>query len=522
MKTRVLHYMLLLGLGGLMMMVSCEESTPDRSFYEDEIVTITDYLKNHKETYSYFWQILEVAELRIPLTAYNPFGDRFTLFLPSDGAFEAFIAKMPEYTSFEDLLADVAYVRLLGRYHLVNKAFNTNEFPYGALPDTTASGDFLTVGFSSELDTTFYKINNVATIEAGNIEVANGFIHVINQVLEPNAYDSFEWLQKTEGFSIISGLLELTGLKDTMGIYRKTQAGEIIKNRYTVLAEHDSIYLRNGISSLDDLIDRYSSPGLSYDDPDNELYQLAAYHLLEGSYFLDEFIGSSNYNTYANFPVQINAGLEIRINTGADTFRIDVIEGDTSYINYISLYYQESNQLSKNGAIHMISEIMELFKPSRSQRTFQFYEEPQIFKVRNIYSIHEFVDVENFEIIKWTGPESLYFVKAAGDRATNEDYILIEDEFTIEYTIPKVIPGKYTVSLRTHAYSQNNASIQVYIDGQKLGGNLDLTAGGTSSNPYKIFNLGELEFSVYEEHLVFIQALIPGQFIWDYISFTPV
>lgn len=514
-------FLILLILLIVSVLPSCEEPEKDRSFYGESIVTITDFLEQNKEEYTYFWKILETADLKDALTAYNPFGDGFTLFLPTDEAFERFILSQQTFSGFDQMIADVSYIRELARYHLVNKSFNTNEFPYGALPDTTATGDFLTIGFSSSLDTTFYKVNNIATVEIPNIDVSNGTIHVINEVLEPIAYNSYEWLRKTDGFSIISGLFEITGLNDTMNIYRKTQTGMLIKNRYTVLAEHDSIYHRNGINSLDDLVARYNTNGKLLTDPENELYQFAAYHILEGSYFLDEFTGSTNYNTYANYPVSINAGLEIRINTGVDTFRYEISDGDSTAINYISLFYQESNQLTKNGAIHMTSEILNLFKPSRSVRTFQFYEEPQIAKVRSIYNLHEFVDVENFETVKWTGPESIYFGKIAGDLASGEDYLMIKGVFNLDYTVPKLISGKYKITLRANAFSQNNATIQIIIDGRKIGGNIDLTTGGTTANPYKTFTLGSIEFSSYSTHVVTILSLIPGQFIWDYISFIP-
>jgi uncharacterized surface protein with fasciclin (FAS1) repeats len=502
---------------------SCIDPIEPRSFYSEEIITITDYIEKNKDEFSSFWRIMEVAELTDPLTGYNPLGDEFTLFLPTDEAFERFISSNPAFDSFEDLLDNRSYVRELARYHLVNKSFNTNEFPYGALPDTTATGDFLTIGFSSTIDTTYYKINNVATVEKANIEVVNGYIHVIGDVLEPIVFNSFEWLRNNGGFSILSGVLELTGLVDTMGIYREASNGQMIKNRYSVLAEHDSIYHRNGIYSVDDMITRYGTPGLLPTDPDNQLYQFAAYHLLEGSYFLDEFTGSTNYNTYANFPVHINAaGIEIRINTGADVFRYDINDGDTTLINYISMFYQESNQLTKNGAIHMISEIMELFRPSRSNQTFQFHEEPQIASIRNIYGIHEFVDADKFEFITWSGPESIYFVKAAGDRANGEDYLLIDGNFILEYTIPKLIPGKYRVTMKAHSRNQDNATIQIFLDDRKLGGNYDLSTGGTAANPYAVITISELEFSSYKEHVVRVKSLIPGQFIWDYISFIPV
>lgn len=526
MKSTLHHFfprtwLIILVMGTGMIWYSCEDPDQDRSFFDKNILTITEYLETNKDQYSSFLKVVEAADLKDALTAYNPFGDGFTLFLPTNEAFDRFFETRQIFNNMEELLDDVNYTRELGRYHLINKSLNTNEFPYGALPDTTASGDFLTIGFSSSLDSTYYKVNNLASVQISNIKVVNGTIHVISDVLEPIAFNSYEWLNKDGGFSILADLFELTGLVDTMGIFRTTLSGQQIKNKYTILAEHDSIFHRNGIQSVEDLVSRYGTPGLDPGDQENGLYQFAAYHILEGSYFLDEFTGSTNYNTYANFPVNINAGLDLKINQGVDTFRYEIINKDTIAINYISLFYQESNQLTKNGAIHMVSEVLELFRPGRTTRNFQFFEEPQIAAVRSIYNVHEFVDVEKFEVISWTGPENIAYAKVAGERASNEDYLLIKGIFTINYTIPKIIPGRYRITMNAHSLSQNNATVRVFIDGKKIGSNIDLSTGGTTANPYKVYTLGSLEFSSFSEHLVRVESLIPGQFMWDYIAFIP-
>ena len=118
------------------------------------------------------------GELRDPLSAYNPFGNGFTLFLPTDEAFDRYIQNNPNYNSFEELVNDKDFVRILGRYHLVNTGLETNEFPYGALPDTTATGDLLTIGFSSDTDTTVYLVNSIANESQGIINVNTSGVYI--------------------------------------------------------------------------------------------------------------------------------------------------------------------------------------------------------------------------------------------------------------------------------------------------------------------------------------------------------
>src|SRR4030042_3630532 len=420
----------------------------NKIFYQEKLLDIAGFIEENEDQYSRFYDIMTVGKLTDPLSAYNPFGNGFTLFLPTNEAFDKYIQNSNRYSSFNELLQDIDFVRVLGRYHLVNAMLHTNEFPYGALPDTTATGDLLTIGFSSNLDTTVYKVNNLSPIIIANLEMLNGYIHIIGEVLEPVNYTGYEWLTQHAGYTILSEAFKITGLKDTLGLYRLSGNNQLVKNKYTIFAEHDSIYARYGIHSIDDLINKYSTPGMELTNSDNDLYQFAAYHILEGSYFLDEFEGKRNYNSYANYPLSISAGLDICINFGADTFAIQISGEDTTIINYIRLYYQESNVLTKNGPIHVITDVMELFKPARSSRIFQFTEEPLISEAGKTANTYEFIDPNEFEEIYWTGAKKIIYVKSSStsEKASAKDYIQIEGNFSIEYIMPKILPGKYKLS----------------------------------------------------------------------------
>lgn len=503
--------------------ISCDRTGEGVVFQQDDLKSIAAFLEENSETYSRFYDIMVLGDLTNAFSAYNPYGNGITLFLPTDEAFDRFIEHSDQYDSFDDLLDDLDFVRLLGRYHMVNSNFRTNDFPYGALPDTTASGDLLTIGFSSDLDSTVYKVNNIAPIVIANLEMVNGYIHIIDGVLEPIRYTGYERLRKNPGYSILADAFDITGLKDTLGLYIRTSDNQLVKNRYTLLAEHDSIFERYGIRSIDDLIHTYATPGKEPTDPNNGVYQFAAYHILEGSYFLDEFSGSQNYNTYAIYPSYISAGLDLRINVGADTFGIEISGTDTTYINYIRIFYQESNILTKNGPIHLISDVMELYKPGRSQRTFQFLEESKIKQASSNPGTYEFIEPKDFEVINWSGVEQLVYFKSSGTiPASQNDYLRLDGDFIIEYTMPKILPGKYRMSISTDALGGANATIQVLLDDRRIGGNFNLTSGGNNNNPMATTVIGTVEFSAYREHTIKLRSLIPGMLIWDFVRFDPV
>jgi hypothetical protein len=93
--------------------------------------------------------------------------------------------------------------------------------------------------------------------------------------------------------------------------------------------------------------------------------------------------------------------------------------------------------------------------------------------------------------------------------------------FKISYTMPEILPGRYRVAIKADANGQNNATIQVKIDGKRMGGNINLISGGTPANPFHPVDIGILEFTRYKEHLVEINSLIPGILRWDFVRFTP-
>ena len=499
--------------------MSCDPGSNNSSFLDDDVTTISNYIEDNQVTYSYFWELLLSTQMKGALSAYNPNGSGYTLFMPNNNAFEKYIQVNDKYPSFESLLDDHEFANLLIRYHLVNRSFQTNDFPFGALSDTTYTGDFLTIGFSKTLDSTVYKVNNIAPVVLPNIELINGYIHIIDEVLEPIAYSSYDWLLENEDYSIISEAFTITGLVDTLGIFSTNQSGESLKNLYTILGEPDSIFQKKGINSIEDLIEVYNTPGREYHDIENDLYQFAAYHILEGSYFLDEFSGVYNYNSYANSPVQISADFEIRINPGVDTLDVIIDGGDTTIINYVRVDMVESNILTKNGAIHVLKDVMEVHIPGRTEATLQFYEEPRIQALNSEPGEHELIDPESLKVLHWTGPESILYIKSgSGIPANSNDYIEINGNFTLSYTIPKILPGKYNVRLKTESDDSENATIQVYVDGKRMGSSYDLTSGG---NPYNTFTVGSVEFFGYIEHKVTIESLLPGKLSWDFIQFQP-
>ncbi len=518
---------------GLLLMLgfqACEEiSTKFET--EENLVPMTTYLYNNPDIYSSYISIMEASNLKDALSSYNPNGKKYTLFLPSNDAFDRFFQENENYNSLDDLLADTETVFAMSRYHVINLMVFSNDFPLGALPDTSLTGDLLTIAYIAGEDSVYYKVNSEAQVVKEDIEMTNGVIHEIDKVLLPITFSGYEWLDANPDYSIISDLFELTGLKDSLGAVRSNEFGQEEKNSYSLLVEADSIFNKSDIYSVDDLVELYAEGEANYTDPANNLWQFAAYHIMAEAVFLADLkVDESgrpapfNYNTFASLPVQIISGLDITVNKGVEVFDSIPQGAGWEYIDYLEIMVAESNIQTKNGPIHLVNRVMELFKPGRTQRTFQFYEDPEIKAIQNSprQYIFKTKDMDDFIYLKWSGLDELSWVKSGSsfERASNQDYIYVDGDFSITYEIPQVLPGRYGFQIRANSADQKNATIQVFLDGKRIGSNVNLTTGGSGGgNPYRLFNLGIIELTKYEKHVIEVRSLIPGRFTWDYTRF---
>lgn len=493
--------------------------------FKDQInFTIYDYVKSDtlKDKFSMFLEMLNRSNVGKYLTAYNPNGNGYTLFLPTNAAIENFLSNNSKFKNFQELLNDIEYLTVLCKFHIVNTAFKSDEFPYGALSDYTLTEDLLTINYVFENGNAFYKVNNQAKILKLNIEASNGYIHIIDNLLTPVIYTTYEFLKESNGFSIFKAAVDTTGFDKVLNLNLKT---DYYKMPITLLVEHDSIFRKYNVNNIVDLINLISPNNSNFKDPLNPLYNFVGYHIIDGNYFLENFVNkATNYSTYSEIPLLIDGtGLDIKINKGQEIFDIIVKGEDTTIIDYVGVLYDESNVLSNSGSIHFINRILKQKLPTRAIQTYEFYEEPLFNKFRQEIGSHLIEDSTLLRVVKYSGAD-LIFVKVPENstNAWSSDYLMIDGDFEISYTIPKIIQGSYKVILNCEAYNSRNAIIQIYIDGKSLGKNINTKTGGSANNPFYAFEVGNVNFVKYQNHVITIKSLIPGRFLWDYIRFEPI
>jgi uncharacterized surface protein with fasciclin (FAS1) repeats len=500
----------------LSLQFSCKKSPVNAGFEDMEQFTIYNYLMQNEKDYSSFLSILKAGSLDKTLSSYNPNGIDYTLFLPDNKAVDKFLKD--NNLTLDAILKDKPYVEALARYHVVNLGTSSYEFPFGTFSEPTLSGDFLNVNFILAKDTTYYKINNQAAVTKTNIDLSNGYIHVIGSMLKPITLNSYDWLKQNGGYTILVAAIEATGWEKKIDVDMKLK-GQTLKP-FTMLVEPDVIYKKRNINSFADLAKAISPANTDYTSATNPLNLFVGYHMLTESKFLDDLQGyATNYNTFADIPLTINGlGLDIVINKGKEEF---VDNKDTT--DFVGLDYDASNVITQSGGIHFVNQVLKPQIPSRAIVTFEFWDEIALQEYRRKGGSYLIENAKLLSNVKWTGSK-LFYVKSNDDseRAWSKDYMQIDGDFTISYQLPKIIQGKYNVFLQADSYGSQNALVEIFIDGNKLGGLLDLTKGGNAGNPYSSILVGAIDFKRFASHAVEIRTLIPGRLKWDYIRFEPL
>ena len=178
-------------------------------------------------------------------------------------------------------------------------------------------------------------------------------MHVISRVLQKPEFSGYDWLQQQDEYSILAEAVRLSGIKNRLWW-----------NKYTILAEHDSVYHRYGIRDIEELKARIATPGMSLSNVNNDFFLFTAYHFVGGEYYLNDFSwGNRYYQTMAGKLVPINIGVEVKINQGVDNYIYKVSgNGEPLVIDYIRPVWESCNVITKTGAIHSISDILN-FEP---------------------------------------------------------------------------------------------------------------------------------------------------------------
>ena len=362
---------------------SCNsDNLSEENLYTFTEQTIGQYLSDSSQ-YSEFVKLLDTTNV---IGLLNTYGS-YTCFAPTNDAMYAFYEKQGK-SSLADFSADS--LKTMAYDHIINgTALIHSEFVSGRLPEMTMSDRYITISYSGD---TIY-VNKTSQIIESDIELHNGVVHAIDEVLNPTRDGIVEAISKNSDFSLFYDALIETGLADSLMLveddtYDESDYEDMVsvtaddnlwyyetipssrKYGYTVLMESDATMSEYGITDLTSL-KAYAAKVYDEVYPDdaditdvtnrkNSLNRFIAYHLINKQLSYFKFINAydtghmlKNRDMYEYIePMCPNTLIEVKK---------DRVLNETNILNYITetgesvgINVDNSDNDATNGVYHEV------------------------------------------------------------------------------------------------------------------------------------------------------------------------
>lgn len=457
----------------------------------------SDYINTHAE-FSEFAKLIKMNNLEALLGIRGP----FTIMLPNNDAMFAYYKEKGK-NSLEDF--DASFLKSLVRTHLIANEISSGDVGLGAIRDTNAIGDYLVTEFQGS----DIILNKKSKIIDRDIRSANGYIHVIDKVIDPVTKDVYSMLVDDPSFKIFAEGLRISGLKDTLQVIYFSYGKKVARTRFTILAVPDTVYQRYGINNVNDLIKWTGANADSVTYLNNPFYRYMEYHCLNGTYYLNSFSSTLYPILSSDNNISVTIDTDYKINYDPKTKA------------YTAFNVPLSNIPAKNGAIHIIEGLLPVTQPEPTTIIFEttdFFDFKQGDYFQKYYA--KFNDGEHgFENIHWAGDYLQYHFKVAGGSGLiHEDCLQMIGWFSLSVTFPKVMKGKWEVSIFQPNW-QDVTSCSVYIDGVMANNKyLGPRTGGTGG----LQKIADVDFKTTTRHTIKLENFFYGMVFWDYVQFKPI
>ncbi len=420
-------------------------------------VNIVDYMRRYPSQFSEFVKILDRTNISPFLNAYGT----YTCFAPTNDAIKLYLAKIGK-SSTDDI--DTATLKGIIRLHLIQDTISTLDFTDGKLFQPTMYGQYLITSVNEQGVTV---VNRQADITQPNVLTGNGYIHVIDHVLQPATLTLAQTVEQNSKYSIFTQALKATGLYDTLNI---TNNPDTTRRWYTVLAESDSVLKLAGYPNYAALVTRFNNTG-NPRNPNDSLYLWVAYHALTNIKYLADIVSAPSHPTLAPLTVvtQTLNGETILLNQA--TFN-GVFEAG------VPIDRSNSDVSCTNGALHTLLGDIYLKIRTPVRVDFDVAAQPEIVKLTSIY--RRAGKTQTFALgsladVTWQYVNST--PQYTAEPATTANYYWWNDHFDfnmrfgnssanawIEFKTPLLVKGTYKIWIDLRA-SSTGKFVQVSFDG---------------------------------------------------------
>lgn len=367
-KTMMLKWTIALAGGVLLGFFACNSPMDGNTYAVSDVPMIDDYLLVKDASLSDFGAVVEYVGYQGTLHAYGT----YTCFAPDNEAMAAWVAKKG-VSSWKEISEEE--LKNMVKFHLINDTLATNTFVDGRMVSPNSMRKYLTTRvLLDENRQTYIEVNRQAKIVERDILCDNGYVHKIDQVLEPAAKNVYLTLKEDypEKYGIFLEAIEKSSYKDIL-----SQSNDSIW--YTLLVESDSVLNSNGIYSYNDLIDSMAVIRVDIVQEQNLCNMYVGYHIIPSLCYLTDLklAGGSKTTCIKNNVITITIkSLDVLLNL----FTADALNYDPGVKIDVNSYYSDFS--CENGVIH----VLEGFMPPRIRKASPVYwdiaEQPELLALK--------------------------------------------------------------------------------------------------------------------------------------------
>jgi hypothetical protein len=513
----------------VLMLAACQEEEEKRFMPYDEL-SAQFYLKESVE-YSDWYKLLHLVGMEesfnfasVPLTCFVVRNEVLAAYLQTKG-----------YESVEKMVeSDPEFAKRFIRYHtVVARSYELADFRNGKLRDSTASGDYLVCRFADGVNGGVY-INHICKIVRWDIKVANGYIHELNQVIDPVVETLHTFLTNNARYSIFAQAVALTGNEEIFS--RMDIEHPKMRSRRTLFVTPDTIYQENGVNGIEELQARISPGRTDFTDPGNPLNLYVRYHLVERDYSSSEL--GELFDVQTKF---IDKTQGYTMPTLAENKLLLIQPDGVAFLfNKHARLTDRHNIQLRNGFAHEIDGLLEIYEPESILTAVDATEAMGFWAIGDYQnpSINRFMQPVSAQdmapAVTWitTPPNKvnpvgyICFTLGSYNRKSNYlhgDFLWADLGPVGEITLlTRPIPrGTYKVTVNARQIKQEGGTFQPYIDGVKTEGILNIYNPNYDNDVTNEIT-ARVAFETTRAHRITFKTTKVGQFELDALIFTPI
>ena len=413
----------------------CKPEFSDARFDDNDELQIMDYVDKREDLTTYKELVDYVKKRNLLKTA-----GTYTAFVPTNTAFQNLFARLSANGDKVSSIKDKSPEFWLNyfSYHLLDKKINTNTLEPGPMPaPTVLTNKYLIADIRESYSS--IKLNNFSTIKETNIEMSNGYVNIVDEVLSPPVQTIYETLAKTGKYNIMLGIFEETGLTK----YLKDST-------ITLIIERDEVLQRNNFNK----------------NSIENLANWAAYHIIPDSgYFLNQLTKQRIY------PIYKKDALSFNVDSKGQYFMNSTYKFDQSLEYGI-------DRVNSNGIYHSIDVVVDIVEALPATIRYNLYPPGSNYGEQNVFTESPAKIVLNNGTQSYHQNKELKIV--AFDAQQVGDYFYL--------TIPDVPIGRYNIRV-VHRAGTRGKFLTIY-NGAIVKDNIDMakTDGTWADYNYYIYN----------------------------------